>query len=173
MVHVKIYNTVSLDGYMTDVQGSFDWVAEGYSNAPFLAECSSCDAVVLGRGAYESYLQFQMWPLPAKQLFVLTSSLPISPDFSQLAGEPSEVLRALENKGLHNILLVGGGHTNSAFLQAGLVKQIVLDVQPVMLGSGVKLFEPMTHVELQLLKNEQHGPVAHLEFEVVATPALA
>lgn len=37
--------------------------------------------------------------------------------------------------------MVGGGTTNGLFLGAGMVDEIYLDVHPLILGGGIKVFE--------------------------------
>lgn len=157
MADVTIYQTMSLDGYITDADGSFAWIAEGYELEPFFAACAASDAVILGRTAYESYVRSHMWPLPGLLLVVLTHQADDLPGAVRAAGEPAAVLQALEAEGHQRVLVVGGGTTNAAFLRAGLVQRIVLDVQPALLGSGVRLF---------LVLSEQRGPITHLEFEL-------
>ena len=59
------------------------------------------------------------------------------------------VLATLRARGLHRVLIEGGGQTVSRFLQAGLVDRLQVIVTPIILGSGYDAFSmaPITHLE--------------------------
>lgn len=50
------------------------------------------------------------------------------------------ILKALSARGLHRVLIEGGGQTVSRFLQAGLVDRLQVMVAPLILGSGCNAF---------------------------------
>lgn len=50
--------------------------------------------------------------------------------------EPSEVVRALRDRGWSRILVEGGGVTVSRFLQAGALDRLHVTVAPLLIGSG-------------------------------------
>lgn len=50
---------------------------------------------------------------------------------------PDAVLRALADRGVQRVLLEGGPTLASAFLQAGLVDEVIAYIAPVLLGAGL------------------------------------
>lgn len=54
--------------------------------------------------------------------------------------KPEEVLRFLKKKGFKTAFIGGGGTLNASFMKEGLVDEIYLDVEPVVLGKGIRLF---------------------------------
>ena len=38
------------------------------------------------------------------------------------------------------VILAGGGEFNSAFIKKGLVDEIIINIEPFVLGNGVKIF---------------------------------
>ena len=61
-----------------------------------------------------------------------------------LSGQPQEVCKELEARGIKKAALLGGPFTNAQFLRAGLVDEIFLTVEPVTLGRGIRfLNEPL------------------------------
>lgn len=47
---------------------------------------------------------------------------------------------------------MGGGEFGSLLLEAGLIDEMVFNIHPVVLGSGVPLFHEITHqIDLELL----------------------
>lgn len=53
------------------------------------------------------------------------------------AMEPREVLDLLASRGLHRVLVEGGGRLVSAFVRAGAVDRLFLTTAPVLIGDGV------------------------------------
>lgn len=56
-----------------------------------------------------------------------------------VAHSPQEALEQFRDK--KDIIVAGGGQLNAAFLAADLVDEIYLDVEPVVLGQGIALFQ--------------------------------
>lgn len=57
-----------------------------------------------------------------------------------LANSPQDALAKLSR--LENVLVTGGAHINSAFAEANLLDEIILNVEPVFIGKGIQLFAP-------------------------------
>lgn len=57
-----------------------------------------------------------------------------------LAHSPTNALAKLSQKGFEKALVTGGAQINSAFAQAGLFDEIILNVEPVFIGEGIPLF---------------------------------
>ncbi len=56
------------------------------------------------------------------------------------AASPKKVVKMLEKQGF-KIALVGGGRLDASFIKAGLVDELILDVEPTVFGKGINLFE--------------------------------
>ena len=57
-----------------------------------------------------------------------------------VADSPRQTLNCLAEKGHQQALLVGGATLNSAFLKEGLLDEILLNIEPVIVGEGINLF---------------------------------
>ena len=60
-----------------------------------------------------------------------------------VAHSPHEALEVL--KDFDEIIVAGGGHLNTAFLEQKLVDELYLDIEPKIIGKGIKLFEKMNY----------------------------
>lgn len=70
-----------------------------------------------------------------------TSHLPdhVTPIFLPLSEHgfaPQDVIEALNQKGFERLLIEGGQHTVSSFLQAGALNELFLMIAPLIIGSG-------------------------------------
>ena len=74
------------------------------------------------------------------------------------AFDPTEVVAELRARGLHRILIEGGGVTVSRFLEAGVLDRLHVSVAPLVIGSGRPgIMLP----EIQTLDEARRPPVRH------------
>ena len=163
MGKVIIGATLSLDGFMNDRNGD---VSRLYPNLEKLREIEmlqeeirTTGAVVMGRRSYdmaEGDLTDYEYQVP---IFVLTHHVPEKRpkgENDQLTvtfitdGIKSAFEKAKAAAGSKNVMVVGGAHTAQQCLRAGLVDEIHIGVVPVLLGGGLRFFEPGANEQLKL-----------------------
>ncbi|MFI7574005.1 dihydrofolate reductase family protein [Micromonospora sp. NPDC049497] len=105
------------------------------------------DALVMGRATYDPALKIGITsPYAHLRQYVFSRSLPPStePEVEIVAGDPAEFVRALKREPGGDIWLCGGGQLAGQLLPE--VDELVLKLNPVLVGSGVPLasrgFEP-------------------------------
>jgi dihydrofolate reductase len=138
---VTLYMAVSADGYIARVNDDTDWVCD--TDWDQLEQyITTSDAVIMGRKTYE--VSGEDFPYGAIPNIVLTSNKSLTHSNKQAVftpANPSEIIEMCKEKNYQNVLIIGGGKTNSWFLSEGLIDTIVLSVHPKVLGSGIKVFE--------------------------------
>ncbi|HMA41476.1 MAG TPA: dihydrofolate reductase family protein, partial [Gemmatimonadales bacterium] len=60
-----------------------------------------------------------------------------------MSGTPAEIVSRLAARGMEHIY-VDGGATIQRFLEAGLIQRLVISRVPVLIGSGIPLFGPLS-----------------------------
>lgn len=156
-----IFMAMSLDGYIATKENGLDWLgivnAEGedYGYAKF---SSTIDTVLMGRHTYEVIREFDPWPYEGKKFAVYTRS-PIDSVHGAftISGEMRDVFKKLGDQGAKRIY-VDGGQTIRTAIEAGFIADITISIIPILLGSGIKLFDEMPglkeHKILNLTKTE-------------------
>jgi dihydrofolate reductase len=140
-VRFAVFIAVSLDGFIARADGGLDWLdpfhGEDHGYGPFFA---GVDALVIGRGTYDTVLGFPEWPYGGKRLIVCTAH-PASPRHGEelWSGPPRALAERLDREGVRRVYLDGGALIRS-FLREGLVDEISINVVPVILGGGIPLF---------------------------------
>jgi dihydrofolate reductase len=65
--------------------------------------------------------------------------------------EPGKLLKSLANRGFKEIIVAGGAHTNSLFLEKNLIDEIFLTIEPKIFGLGLGIFSSPIEKNLSLL----------------------
>ncbi|RYZ20578.1 MAG: dihydrofolate reductase [Chitinophagaceae bacterium] len=144
---------VSLDGYIEDRNGAFDWcfTDQDYGLNELL---EGMDALVMGRKSWELVQQMgDAAQLPPMSVYVCSNTLSeVAAPAQLLRGDAAEQVARLKQAPGKNIWLWGGAALTTALVDAGLVDEIALAVHPVLLGGGKPLFSDLARrVPLRLL----------------------
>lgn len=137
---VTLYMATSIDGYIAKTNGDSEWISE-IDIAFFDKRCADADCIIVGNTTYKQY-KWELYPVKWKENIVVSSQL-ITDDACFYAPSPKEALERAHEQWHKNVLLVGGGHINGSFLEQGLIDEIIIDIQPIILGKGIKLFEEL------------------------------
>ena len=132
---------MSLDGYIADLHGGYDWIIQDPA-IDFGAYFKQFDAAVMGRGTFEVMLeQGSDGLMPGMQVIVFSRTLRADgyPAVTIVDTDPVEFVSALKARSGKDIWLFGGGVLFRTFLDAGLVDTIEVGVIPVVLGEGIPL----------------------------------
>ncbi len=173
-----VYVATSIDGFIARENGSIDWlppVGEGGEDYGYRKFLDSVDAIVMGRRTYEMVLSFGSWPYGKKPLIVLSSrqvEIPrnIADTVESLSGPPKEVVRRLTERGFGH-LYIDGGKTIQGFLRDSLIDRLIITRVPILLGSGIPLFGPLSRdIKLRHLETRQFkNGLVQSEYEVLRT----
>jgi dihydrofolate reductase len=183
MGEVIVGMTMSLDGFVNDRSGS---VARLYPDFEALRESeilqeaiSKTGAVVMGRHAYDmangdfTGYEFQT------PIFVVTHHAPLNAAKGEndrltftfvTDGVESAVERAKAAADEKDVTVIGGASTIQQCLQAGLVDELQIDLMPVLLGGGLRLFDHLEEAEIELERTKVTslpGGRTHMRFRVV------
>jgi len=148
-VRASVFIATSLDGFIAREDGRIDWLPENPEPHGYDEFIASVDAIIIGRKTFETVLSFGGW-FYGKTLVVVLSSRPSelkAPDGANcefMSGDPRDIVAALEQRGVKHAY-VDGGVTIQRFLQAGLIQSMIITRIPVLLGSGIPLFGPLSH----------------------------
>lgn len=150
---------MSVNGLIADEKGSED----PFSNAnwkEFVSDTQRIGCLVWGRKTYEAVRTLSkdyLEPLSRIVKVVLTSNKNYQVDQGwEVAHTPQEAISLLETKGFSQMILTGGSTNNTSFAKLGLIDEMLLDVENIILGKGVPLFKPEGfELSLQLLGTEK------------------
>jgi dihydrofolate reductase len=112
-------------------------------------------------------------------IFVLTHAAPAKPPKQDerltftfvTSGIESAIRQAKAAAGPRDVTVVGGASTFQQVLNAGLADELQLDVRPVLLGAGLRLFDNLQQAPLALepIRVVELPGFTHLAFRVPKT----
>ena len=184
-----IYSAIaSLDGYVEDVDGGFDWAAPDEEVHAFANELERPIGTHLyGRRMYETMAFWEtggdgpeepaamrdfatLWRAAEKVVYsrtleqVSTARTRIEPEFDP------EAVRRLKGGAERDLSIAGPGLAAHA-LAAGLVDELHLILVPVAVGGGKPALPPGSQLRLELLDQRRFGNgTVHLHYRIDSSP---
>lgn len=168
-----LFMAMSVNGYIAKADGSEDFLShKNWENFCELAQ--ECGCFVVGRKTYEAVqawgedYNFDSLERIEKVIISKNESFKASDGYIT-ANSPQDAIDKLEKKGLNWILVIGGATINSAFMKEGLISEIILNIEPFVLGKGIKLFsEDDFENRLKFIGSKEIGEgIIQVRYEVI------
>ncbi len=150
---------MSLDGYIADENGKFDWIkphndrtldtSNKYDYNSFL---ETIDIVVMGKKCYDQNLHIFSNIDSTKTIYVATSKPQINHD--NIVFIKDDIVRIIKEEANNgkNIYIYGGGMLVDYFIKENVIDEYIVGIIPTILGNGIKLFygnNPMINLKLE------------------------
>lgn len=157
----------SLDNFIARKDGGSDWLHWSNEVAEISARfMKTVDVLLMGRKTYEVMLAAGQTSYPGAANYVFTRSARTAAALRKRVGEKTNIqvvsddaatfveqLKRTKGKG---IVVFGGGELASNLFNADLIDEVVLNVHPVILGSGIPLFPKIeSQVNLELFDEKR------------------
>ena len=178
---------VSLDGFTEGPDGALDWIiVDDEVWEDFIQLQNAADTALFGRVNFQGFASY--WPTAAsnpasskyevehsnwlnQSLKIVFSTTLKQTDWANTSivseNITSEIAKLKQQSG-KNLLLFGGAGIAQAFMAQGLIDELRLNVDPVVVGAGKSLFKD-THdrIDLKLLETRTfRSGVVGLHYEV-------
>ena len=166
---------VTADGFISHEDGSVDgFLMQGEHVADYAERLKGYGAVVMGRKTYEWGYPFGLvpgkraYPHMAHYIFSKTLRFGEGAEVEVVGRDEIAVLERLKEGDGPDIYLCGGGAFAGFLLDHDLVDRLVLKVNPIVFGHGIRLFGDSTRkVELALLSSTSYANgVSLLRYDV-------
>jgi dihydrofolate reductase len=184
MALIRLYMTMSLDGYVVGPADSlddpmgiggfrlFNWLdhrEDPGPNGQVLAELLATRGVISGRRTYEHANRWNGDHHDGVPVFVLTHHPPAEPPPGSVhyVTDVHECAALARQAAGDADVMVHGAGAAQALLRAGELDELELHLVPVLLGQGRRLFDHLAaeRVELELLRRLE-PPISDLEHRV-------
>jgi dihydrofolate reductase len=164
-----IYTVIaSLDGYIADENGNFDWAAPDEAVHTFVNDLERPVGTYLyGRRMYEVMVAWETMPALADQppvvqdftaIWQAAEKIVYSTTLADVSSARTRIERAFDPEAIRKMkalaerdLTVGGPGLAAEALKAGLVDECHLFVVPIVVGGGTPVFPHHVRLQLDLL----------------------
>ena len=162
------FMVITADGFTEGPEGEFDWpnVDEGF-NEFAVSQIHDLGALLFGRVTYEGMASY--WPTPQaleddpvvtdlmnrvpKYVFSQTLSSADWANTTLVSGEAGPAVAKLKEEDGYDLAVIGSARLTASLIEQGLVDELRVMVNPVLLGGGVSLYSAITQrVPLTLLR---------------------
>jgi dihydrofolate reductase len=151
-LRVTLLYTVSTDGFIATTDHRTPWLPSSWQD--YLMVCRQFGHLVTGRRTYELLTAD---PTVNQADFVSITMLSRTRQVNEAgvfaAVSPRAAVTHLESLGVTKALLLGGSEAATSFLRAGLISEINLDRNPVLLGNGIPMFQAMPKIPTLRLRS--------------------
>jgi dihydrofolate reductase len=162
------FHVTSLDGYYEGPGRAFDWpVVDEEFNQFALRQLEEADTLLFGRATYQMMAGY--WPTPAASQdepavtakmngldkIVISRTLGTAEwaPTRLIGSDVAEVIRKLKQQPGENMMIMGSSALTVSLIGMGLVDEVRVMVNPVVLGGGKSLFRTATdRISLTLLE---------------------
>jgi dihydrofolate reductase len=171
----------SLDGYVADQDGSFDWAAPNDEVHAFVNDLErSVGTYLYGRRMYEVMVAWETMPLAGQpavvrdfaEIWRAADKVVYSKTVETASSARTRIERDFDPDAVRQMkasaeldITVGGPDLAAQVIKAGLVDEFHLFVAPIVVGGGQRSFPDHVRVELELLDERRFGNgVVHLHY---------
>jgi dihydrofolate reductase len=178
-----IYSAISsLDGYVADEEGNFDWAAPDEEVHRFVNDLErSVGTYLYGRRMYETMVFWETADTVADEpraghdfaeIWQAADKVVYSRTLEAVSSARTRLERAFDPEAVRHMkaaagrdLGVGGSELAGQAINAGLVDEYHLFLTPVVVGGGTRSLPDNARVELELLDERRFGNgVVHLHY---------
>ena len=132
----SVNGIIARKNYEEDFLSDYNW-----TTFTSLAEEHGC--VIMGRKTYDVVNKWEdhnFYAVNARKIVLSRKVKKISTPGFQVAHSLQDALHQAKKLGFKTVLLSGGSKANSAFMKSNLIDEIILNVEPVVIGKGIHLF---------------------------------
>ena len=188
MAKLIYINNTSLDGYVEDDTGAFDWVISDQIHAFITELLRPMGTYLYGRRVYETMSYWdaavedyppaqrdfaRVWQKAEKIVFSRTLTRPATRNTRVERDFDAEAVQRLKRESEHDIN-IAGAELASVALEADLVDECHLFLNPILVGGGKPAFRAALRRNLELLEARPFSTgVVHLHYRVRSVTPLS
>lgn len=149
-IKCSVFIATSIDGFIARPDGDIEWLHRpeyelaALNGLTYERYIATVDALVMGRKTLEKVLSFPEWPYEGVPVVALSHQSVEIPAYLKgkvevMSLDAAALVAQLAERGMKH-LYIDGGQTIQAFLEAGLINELIITRIPVLLGQGIPLF---------------------------------
>lgn len=172
MREISLFIAMSLDGYIADDRGGVGWLGgqgdDGCGFDAYSLFIKDIDTIIMGWNTYRQIaeeLAPGAWPYEAQTTYVITHrDMPSSGRVRFVNMPPAELADRLRAQSGGGIWICGGANVCRQLVEADMIDRYYITVMPILLGSGVRLFEGGHELRLRLMQTRAYDGMVDIVY---------
>ncbi|GLB31422.1 diacylglycerol kinase [Lacrimispora amygdalina] len=170
---VFFYGCITLDGYLADKNHNLDWLYQtgDVGETDYESFYNSMDVIIMGKKTFNELEKMDNIDsiYPTTENYVITHAESLSArGFVPVNCDIVEFVKQIEKD--KNIWIVGGSTIMAPLLDSDMVDNMIIQIAPVLLGTGIPLFTQKEVLKRFYLKEvKQYGQFAELIYSKLQT----
>ncbi len=168
-MRLVLYATQTINGYIASETDETPWTSAAWKN--YRKNAKQFKAIVIGRRTYQIMKRVNKFRKIGNPYVIVVSNFSPAESSNNLSyvKSPAEAMQLLKEMKFAKALVAGGGKLNGSFMKTKYIDEVWLDVDPVVFGTGIKLFyEDFFKAKLKLLGVKKLPPdTVQLRYKVV------
>lgn len=174
MAHL-IYSAISsLDGYIEDTDGKFDWAMPDEEVHSFINDLErACGTYLYGRRLYETMMGWETDPTLAAEsppmrdfaeIWQAANKIVYSKTLEAVSTRKTQIERNFDPEAIRHLkesaehdFLIGGPNLAAHAFRSGLIDECHLFLTPILVGGGKQSLPKHVRLELELLEQLRFG----------------
>ncbi len=164
-MHVFLIAAITANGFIAEAvdQISTSWTSKE-DRKFFSQRTKQAGVIVMGSSTYKTIGR----PLPERLTIVYSKSDEMKNIAAEINDEkvlrvtelsPADLIKKLAQEGYSEVAICGGASIYSLFMNAGMIDTLYLTIEPVLFGSGIRIFDglertPVTFKNLSKLSDQ-------------------
>lgn len=168
---VFFYGCITLDGYLADKNNNLDWLYQTGSveETGYESFYKSMDITIMGKRTFNEIENMEnigsLYPTTKNYVFTHSESLSVR-EFIPMNCDVVEFVKQLDSD--KNIWIVGGNTILAPLLDNDMVDNMIVQIAPVLLGTGIPLFSQKEALKRFCLKEvKKYGQFAELIYSKI------
>ena len=140
---------MSVDGFIARTNNELaDWTSKEDKRL-FIELTKRAGVIVMGGNTYRTIGK----ALPGRRNIVYSRHSIVQDGIEVTDESPKSLIARLEKEGCKELAVCGGATIYSMFLNAGVVDELYLTIEPILFGAGIALLESPADVPLKLIES--------------------
>ena len=144
---------ISIDWYIATDTWDSEWISENDIEI-FNKITSASDCVIIGNTTYKQY-KWEIYPISNIHNIVVSNTPQENKNNISFSNTPEHAIALAKSRWYTDVILVWWWHINGSFLSWSLINEIIIDIQPIILWTWVKLFEKFSQqIQLEFIEHK-------------------
>ena len=170
-MQVTLWMSTSLNGFIARPNNEEDFISHD-SWLEWIKYIKQIGCIIWGRKTYEivkAWDKAYLNDLKGIKVIIVSTdgAFKVEEGFEQ-ADSPQVALDLLTKQGFTHAVLTGCATLNTSFAKLGLINEVIVNLEPVIIGAGIPLFSPeIFDLRLTLIDTRQINHLTQLHYRAI------